>query len=117
MRDISFWKKNPNTQKPLKNKNSRTQTNEPSQDTRPSVQRLPGKGAQERGELASLPDPAACLQDSHQLAPSIPEGSQAWLCPGAVGVLEFAGMCIVRDAPASSRPRQGTAGADTHVLL
>lgn len=80
------------------------------------MQRLPGKGAQERGELAFLPMPAACLQDSHQLAPSIPEGSQAWLCPGcAVDVLEFAGMCMVRDAPASPRPRQGTAGVDTRV--
>lgn len=57
MRDISLYKKNPNTQKPLKNKNSRTQTIHPSQDTRRANVSL---GRDRRNWIFSIPWLPAC---------------------------------------------------------
>lgn len=78
--------KKPNTQKPLKNKNSRTQTIQPSQDTRRANVSL-GRNRRNKpgsGELDFLHPLATCLQDFHQLAQSIPEKSQALAQPLAL---------------------------------
>lgn len=83
MRDISLEKKSPNTQKPLKNKNSRTQTIRPSQDGRRANISL-GRDCRNKpraGELDLLHSLATCLQDFHQLAWSIPEKSQSLAQP------------------------------------
>lgn len=69
MRNIGLEKKSSNTQKPLKNKNSRTQTIHPSQDGRRANISL-GRDYRNkpRAELDLLHSLATCLQDFHQLA-------------------------------------------------
>lgn len=94
MRDISLEKKSLNTQKPLKNKNSRTQTMHPSQDGRRANISL-GRDCRNKpraGELDLLHALATCLQDFHQLEhPREKPGPGS--APGAVDMLSGLGSC------------------------